>query len=373
MAAVHPLGLYIHIPFCKAKCAYCDFYSLAHSEERMDAYCVALGRDLARRADAAKAHTVDTVYFGGGTPSYLGAERLAKLLETVLSHYRVAPDAEITFEANPDSARDADTLKTLRCAGFNRISLGAQSFDDGELQEIGRIHTAGEIARSVGAARAAGFDNLSLDLIYGLPRQTMARWRENLNAAIALSPEHLSCYGLKVEEGTPLYLRRERAQFPDDDAQADFYLETVRLLSRCGYAQYEISNFARAGFASRHNLKYWTLGEYLGFGPGAHSDFAGRRFAAARDLSAYLAGETVLSEDTVISRRERQREYFLLGLRTVRGICETETDVDFAAAEAVLRACAAHDLAEKDGGRWHLTPRGFLVSNAVIARVLDAI
>ena len=368
-----PLGLYIHIPFCKAKCAYCDFYSLAHSEERMDAYCAALKGDLARRADAADGYTVDTVYFGGGTPSYLGAERLARLLKTVLSHYHVAADAEITFEANPDSARDVEELKTLRGAGFNRISLGAQSFDDDELREIGRIHTAGEIARSVTAARSAGFENLSLDLIYGLPRQTMARWRENLTAALELAPEHLSCYGLKVEEGTPLYQRAKSAQLPDDDTQADFYLETVQFLAKHGYAQYEISNFARPGFASRHNLKYWTLGEYLGFGPGAHSDFGGRRFASARDLSAYLAGETILSEDTAISHRERQREYFLLGLRTVQGVCASETDADFAAAEAVLNECAAHGLAEKDGGRWHLTPQGFLVSNAVISRVLDAI
>ena len=367
------LGLYIHIPFCKSKCAYCDFYSLARSEERMDAYCAALGRDLAQRVPAAKAHTVDSVFFGGGTPSYLGAARLAGLLETVFAHYRVAADAELTLEANPDSAREADALRTLRTAGFNRVSLGAQSFDDGELREIGRIHTADEIAQAVGAARAAGFDNLSLDLIYGLPRQTMRRWRENLTAALALSPEHLSCYALKVEEGTPLYLRSERAQLPDDDAQADFYLETVDMLARHGYAQYEISNFARAGFESRHNLKYWTLGEYLGFGPGAHSDFAGHRFAVARDLDAYLAGKAVLSEDTAISRRERQREYFLLRLRTVRGVCEAETDADFAAAEAVLRVCAAHGLAERNGGRWRLTPEGFLVSNAVISRVLDAI
>ena len=371
MDSIRPLGLYVHIPFCKAKCAYCDFYSLAHSEERMDAYCTALERDLARAADAA--YTVDSVYFGGGTPSYLGDKRLASLLETVLTHYRVAADAEITFEANPDSARDLGSLRTLRGAGFNRVSLGAQSFDDGELREIGRVHTAHEIARSVSAARAAGFDNLSLDLIYGLPRQTMTRWRENLNAALALSPEHLSCYGLKVEERTPLFKRAKSAQLPDDDAQAEFYLETVRLLTRHGYAQYEISNFARPGFASRHNLKYWTMGEYLGFGPGAHSDFGGRRFAVARDLSAYLAGKTVLSEDAAIPHRERQREYFLLGLRTARGICETETDAEFAAAEAVLRECAAHGLAEKDGGRWRLTPQGFLVSNAVISRVLDAL
>ena len=373
MTDFRPLGLYLHIPFCKAKCAYCDFYSLARSEEKMDAYCAALKSDLAHWADAAAPYTVDTVYFGGGTPSYLGAKRLCALLETVFSHYRVAPGAEITFEANPDSARDADALRMLRGAGFDRISLGAQSFDDAELRGIGRIHTADEITQAVDAARRAGFDNVSLDLIYGLPAQTMTRWRENLASAVALAPKHLSCYGLKVEEGTPLYLRRESAQLPDDDAQADFYLETVRFLAQHGYEQYEISNFARPGYASRHNLKYWTLQPYLGFGPGAHSDFGGRRFAAARDLDAYLAGKAVLSEDAAVSHRERQREYFMLGLRTVRGVCAAETDTDFAAAEAVLRQCASHGLAECRDERWRLTPQGFLVSNAVIARVLDAI
>lgn len=201
---MRPLGLYLHIPFCKAKCIYCDFYSLPHSEEKMDAYTAALQRDLIRWADQAKDHTVDTIYFGGGTPSYLGAERLCRLLETVFAHYRVDKNAEITTEANPDSAREVLALRQLREAGFNRISLGMQSASDDELRLIGRVHTHKETVEAVRAARAAGFDNVSLDLIYGLPEQTMAHWRENLQAAIALEPEHLSCYGLKIEEGTPL-------------------------------------------------------------------------------------------------------------------------------------------------------------------------
>ena len=367
------LGLYIHIPFCKSKCAYCDFYSLAHSEEKMDAYCAALCCHLRKAAPDAAEHPVDTVYFGGGTPSYLGAERLTALLESVRSNYRILPDAEITLEANPDSARDAAALRTLRAAGFNRLSLGAQSFDDAELRSVGRIHTSEEIAQAVRAAREAGFDNLSLDLIYGLPRQTMVRWRENLAAAIALDPEHLSCYGLKVEEGTPLYVRRESAQLPDDDAQADFYIETVRILKEHGYTQYEISNFSKAGRESRHNLKYWTLGEYLGFGPGAHSDFGGRRFAVARDLDTYLSGQIRYSEDRAINAQERREEYLMLGLRTVRGIAAQETDAPFDGVESVLRTCGQHGLAEYTAGRWHLTPQGFLVSNSIIARVLDEV
>lgn len=370
---MHSLGLYLHIPFCKAKCIYCDFYSLPHSEEKMDAYAAALRRDLIRRAPDAKDYTVDTVYFGGGTPSYLGAERLCRILETVFAHYRVEKAAEITTEANPDSARDAAALRQLRSAGFNRISLGMQSACDDELRLIGRVHTHRETVEAVSAARTAGFDNLSLDLIYGLPEQTAARWRENLRAAIALQPEHLSCYGLKIEEGTPLFFKKDGLFIPDDDAQAEEYLAAVGLLEEAGYRQYEISNFARPGRASRHNLKYWTMQEYLGFGPGAHSDFGGRRFAYARDLSAYIRGEEHLSESACPAPREREEERVMLALRTAQGLDLSTLGEDTRDAEAVLEECARHGLAQGGNGRWRLTPRGFLVSNAVIVRVLEAL
>ena len=297
-APLKPLGLYIHIPFCKQKCVYCDFYSLSRSESRMDDYVDALCAHLTETAPFAAGHLVDTVYFGGGTPSYLGEKRLVKILKTVLKRYQVSRDAEITLEANPDSAGDWKALKALRKAGFNRISLGMQSACDQELQSIGRIHTMAQVRQAVEAARKAQFDNLSLDLIYGLPGQTRQRWMENLAAAVDLAPEHLSCYGLKVEEGTPLYTRRDTADLPDDEAQADMYLDTVDYLLRHGYRQYEISNFARPGFSSRHNRKYWALEEYLGFGPGAHSDFGGVRYGYALDLESYLrsTGEPPLSE-----------------------------------------------------------------------------
>ena len=363
------LGLYIHIPFCKAKCAYCDFYSLARSESRMDAYVAALRSSLRESAPKAAAYTVDTVYFGGGTPSFLGAARLCAVLETVFDSFSVAPDAEITLEANPESARDASALRTLRSAGFNRISLGMQSADDAELRAIGRIHSASDTVAAVKAARGAGFHNLSLDLIYGLPGQTLARWRENLAAAIALAPEHLSCYGLKVEPGTPLHTRRGGTALPDDDAQADMYLYSTELLGASGYLQYEISNFARPGYESRHNLKYWTLGDYLGFGPGAHSDFGGRRFAVARDLSAFLAGSIVNSENAIVNQRERAAERIMLGLRLTRGLPAD----GLAGAEDVLWECAAHGLAKQKDGRWRLTPQGFLVSNAIILQVQEAL
>ena len=243
-----------------------------------------------------------------------------------------------------------------------------QSADDAELRRIGRVHTHAQTVRAVENARAAGFDNLSLDLIYGLPEQTMTRWQANLDAALSLAPEHLSCYGLKVEEGTPLFAQRERFTLPDDDTQADMYLSVVGLLARRGYEQYEISNFCRPGRASRHNSRYWTLAEYLGFGPGAHSDFGGERFALARDLDAYLAGHTVYSERSAPSARERETERVMLALRTTRGVA---ADTLPEAARRILRNCEAHGLAHLSGGFYALTPRGFLVSNAILVDLLE--
>ena len=363
------LGLYVHIPFCKAKCIYCDFYSLARQDAHMDEYVSALSAQLAAWSGRASGYTVDTVYFGGGTPSYLGAPRLCALLQTIFAHYHVAPDAEITLEANPDSAQDTASLRQLRRAGFNRLSLGMQSSNDEELLRIGRVHTHAETVRAVEAARASGFDNLSLDLIYGLPEQSMAQWKQNLAAAAALSPEHLSCYGLKVEEGTPLSAQASRFSLPDDELQADEYLYTVDFLAQQGYTQYEISNFCRPGRRSRHNSRYWAMAEYLGFGPGAHSDFGGRRFALARDLRAYLNGRTQYTENAVPAPGEREEERIMLALRTTDGIRTASLPP---AAQRVLAACQAHGLSRCVDGRCVLTPRGFLVSNSIIVQVLDA-
>ncbi len=376
-----PLGLYIHIPFCKRKCTYCDFYSLPDGEERMDAYTDALCAHLTEMAPYAAGYLADTVYFGGGTPSYLGEKRLTKIIKTVLKRYHLARDVEITLEANPDTAGDWKMLRGLRKAGFDRISLGMQSASDRELGELGRVHTADQTAAAVAAARKAGFQNLSLDLIYGLPGQTLEQWRGNLAAAVALEPEHLSCYGLKVEEGTPLYDRLEPADLPGDDVQVDMYLHTVEYLARQGYRQYEISNFAKDGFASRHNLKYWTLGEYIGFGPGAHSDLGGVRYAYERDLEVYIRGvrehASMLSENDRIPPMDRDIEWLMLGLRTIRGLDPKEFENRFRRRFRCflpfLEQCREAGYAVLEAGRWHLTPRGFLVSNQVIGGVLDAL
>ena len=379
--AAKPLGLYVHIPFCKQKCAYCDFYSLSGNEGLMDDYTAALCAHLTETAPFAAGHTVDTVYFGGGTPSYLGEKRLVQVLKTILKKYRVDRKAEITLEANPDSAGDRKALKALRKAGFNRISLGMQSACDEELREIGRVHTMDQVRGAVEAAREAGFDNLSLDLIYGLPHQTQDRWAANLAAAVDLAPDHLSCYGLKVEEGTPLYTRRDDAGLPGDDEQADMYLYTVDYLRRFGYFQYEISNFARAGRESRHNLKYWTLGEYAGFGPGAHSDFGDVRYAYEKDLAGYIRGvregTPMLSENDRIPPLDRDTEWLMLGLRTVRGLDPKEFERRFRRRFdcflPFLAQCEKAGYAVQEESRWHLTPRGFLVSNQVIRGMLDAL
>lgn len=371
------LGLYIHIPFCKAKCAYCDFYSLAHSEEKMDAYTAALLRHLEEVAPRAAGMQVDTVYFGGGTPSYLGAARLIRILQTAQRRYDVTRDAEITLEANPDSAGDWRALRRLRRAGFNRLSLGVQSTDDELLRRIGRVHTCEQVQQAVTAARKAKLTNLSLDLIYGLPGQTMEDWQRTLADAVALGPEHLSCYGLKLEEGTPLWQQRQALTLPDDDAQADMYLYTVAALSEAGYGQYEISNFARAGRESRHNLKYWRMQEYAGFGPGAHSDFGGVRYGYVRDLDAYIAGRLVLAEAETDGTLARDFEYVMLSLRTAEGIdrrtFENRYRQRFEAMERLFVQYEQAGLAQRTEGGWRLTPRGFLVSNSIIVALQEAL
>ena len=321
-------------------------------------------------------HRVDTVYCGGGTPSYLGHKRLISLLRTVQRRYHVSGGAEITLEANPDSACDVRALRALRQAGFNRVSLGVQSSDDGLLSSIGRIHTWEEAKQAVQAIRQAGFSNCNVDLIYGLPDHTAAQWSQTLEDVIALSPEHISCYGLKLEPSTPLYRRRSSLVLPDDDAQSEMYLHAVERLAAAGYGQYEISNFAKPGFASRHNLKYWRMEEYAGFGPGAHSDFGGVRYAYAPDLDSYIAGELRLSESAEIPPLERQQEYVMLSMRTAEGISRRRMEYQyrrpFAPLESLLETYAAHGLAQPTEDGWRLTPKGFLVSNQIIGALLDA-
>ena len=267
-----PLGIYIHVPFCRSKCIYCDFYSLPTKDDKlMENYLSAICAHIKETGALAPNHRVDTIYFGGGTPTFFGAEGMATILTAVRRSFDVANDAEITFEANPDSASE-HLLRRLKAEGFNRVSLGVQTDDDELLKKLGRPHDYAQVMSAVKRIRKAGFRNLSLDLMYGLPGQTLPAWKSTLENVLSLNPDHISCYGLKVEEGTPLHKIKDMAQLPDDDLQADMYMAATDILRSRGYRQYEISNFAKKGRVSKHNIKYWNGEEYLGFGPDASSD-----------------------------------------------------------------------------------------------------
>ena len=373
------LGLYLHIPFCRSKCDYCDFYSLAGREDRMDEYQKALVRHVVESSAVARNCPVDSIYIGGGTPTWYGEKRLLELLRTVKRHFCMAKDVEVTVEANPDSV-DGKMLRHLRRAGVYRISMGMQSGSDEELRSVHRPHTYQQVEDAVAAVRAAKIRNLNLDLIYGLPGQTEESWHETVEKALSLGPEHLSCYGLTIEEGTPLAQRVARGeQLPDEDQQATLYLWTVERLAQAGYEQYEISNFAKRGYQSRHNMKYWMGRPYMGLGVAAHSDFGGRRYSFVSDLDAYiqgmLSGDEVVDESEKITRRERGSEYLMLRLRTVHGIDEWEYRreymMNFDPIEAKLSEFEQKGWARRQGRRWQFTPEGFLLSNQLIGQLLE--
>ena len=375
-----PLGIYVHVPFCRSKCKYCDFYSLPDGNSRlMDEYLRAICTHIRESGPLAPGYRVDTVYLGGGTPTFFGADGMAAILTAIRQSFDVSPAAEITFEANPDSVTPR-LLRRLKSEGFNRVSLGIQSDDDAMLELLGRPHTYEDAVNAVSRIRKAGFKNLSVDLIYGLPGQTLESWQSTLNHVLALKPEHISCYGLTLEKGTPLYEDQTHYDFPDGDTQADMYLAAVEILKSRGFRHYEISNFAKKDRASRHNMKYWTGGEYLGFGPDASSDFAGKRFAIIRDLRGYIDGirshGQVLREVQEIPARERAGEYLMMRLRTTLGISREEYEkqylLPFDPLEEILEEARQRHLTIRSDGRWRLSPEGMLLSNQIITDLLLA-
>lgn len=375
-----PLGIYVHVPFCRSKCQYCDFYSLADKDESLaDDYLDAVCRHIKETGPLAPNYYVDTIYFGGGTPSFFGEEGLAAILTEIRRNFDVAGDAEITFEANPDSVHHY-LLKRLRAEGFNRVSLGIQCDDDEILSKIGRPHTYEQAVEAYKQIRKAGFQNVSVDLMFGLPGQKLTDWTNTLENVLQLNPEHISCYGLKVEEGTPLYEYKDFADLADDDTQADMYLAMVDILKEHGYRQYEISNFAKRGKYSKHNLKYWMGMEYIGFGPDASSDFAGKRYTYVRSLTDYVngirEGGQIISEISEIPIRERAGEYLMMRMRTIGGINKEEYEssylLPFEPLEQILETNKDLDLVRCDNDRWHFTPKGFLVSNTIISDLLLA-
>ncbi len=371
------LGLYLHIPFCKSKCLYCDFCSFPRpTAENAEAYVGALCRDLAARAADCRDRSVDTVYVGGGTPTVLTAEQLERIMDTVARYYHLTEKAEITAECNPATA-DQGMLQRMKRAGWNRLSIGLQSASYNELKALGRLHSFDRFLNTWSDARAVGFSNLSVDVMFGIPHQTAESFSETLEKVLACEPNHLSAYALSVEEGTPFGRRGADAlDLPDEDTVSDMYLTMVQRLNAAGLEQYEISNFARRGYESRHNLKYWNTDEYLGFGLGAHSDFGGVRFGNGRDLGAYLAGADITAEREIPTRRQRLQEYVMLRMRLTEGVSLMEISRRFGASEAdkMGKALSAY----QNGGFVKPTERGYaftaegmLVSNSILSEVLD--
>lgn len=365
-----PLELYIHIPFCVRKCAYCDFLSAPAERNVQEAYVKRLLEEIRGSAggELSAEYQVTTVFFGGGTPSILRTDELCGILKTLREVWEFCGDAEITVEANPGTV-DVEKLAGYREAGVNRLSFGLQSADDRELEMLGRIHTWEQFLENYEAARKAGFTNINVDLMSALPGQTAAGWRRTLERVCALSPEHLSAYSLMIEEGTPFYERYNGRPelLPSEEEERRMYYDTKRLLAARGYERYEISNYAKPGYACRHNLGYWRRTDYKGYGLGAASLLDNVRYTNETGLSEYLSGCAAGSEERLSARGVRE-EYFFLGLRMTEGV-RAERYREF--YEPLFRKLKEQRLLEESGGRIRLTDRGIDVSNYVLAQFLD--
>ena len=359
-------GLYIHIPFCKSKCNYCDFYSLSFCEDTAKKYTDALIGELKKYA----AYNFDTLYLGGGTPTVLGRENLETLLKCISENFGAFEEA--TLEANP--ADDLfETFKMAKHYGINRVSLGVQSGIDEELVALGRRHTTREVKKTVDDINRVGIENFSLDLMLGIPNQTEETLQKSVRFLNSLCPKHISSYLLKIEEGTLFYKMKEKLNLPDSDMSADLYLKAVAELEKYGFLQYEISNFSKKGYESKHNLKYWNCEEYVGIGPAAHGFIDGKRYYYERDLESFIKTPTPVF-DSVGGGFE---EYFMLKLRLVDGINLTELQSRFSKPtenlinKAKLLESAGYVVLK--GNTLSLTKNGFLVSNTIISQLLDCI
>ncbi len=369
-----PIGLYVHVPFCASKCAYCDFASYAGREADIPRYVDAVVRGITRRGAETGHPRADTIFLGGGTPSLLDEFQATRILDALVEAFSIAEGAEITCECNPGTLT-TPFAQALRKAGVNRLSLGAQATQTRLLRLLGRVHDWEHVIASVEIAREAGFDNINLDLMFGLPSQTVLDLRETLAAALALSPTHLSCYGLIVEDGTPLCrdITLGNLALPDEDIERHMYELARQTLAEHGFHQYEISNFAHEGYACRHNINCWTRVPYLGFGSAAHSFFEECRTMNPAQLDAYLAGEEPQTEH--ISKEEARFESLMLGLRMTRGV----KDEDFTRMHGMSIREAFGEKLDKpiSGGllEWHedalrLTRLGMDLQNSVLVDLM---
>ncbi|HXG36630.1 MAG TPA: radical SAM family heme chaperone HemW [Dehalococcoidia bacterium] len=390
------LSLYVHIPFCTVKCSYCDFNSYANLEHLMRPYVDALVAEIGLWTEQARDYSVHTIFFGGGTPSLLPVAELARILQAIRGGFTMESGCEISLEANPGTVQE-EFFQRLLELGVNRLSMGVQSFHDDELAALDRLHNAEQAREAYRRARRAGFQRINLDLIYGLPGQSLERWRGNLEEAVSLGPDHLSLYALTVEEGTPLAHRvaQGRAPVPDDDLQAEMYEWTSERMSRAGYEHYEISNWALAGQYCQHNLTYWESRPYLGFGAGAHSFFEGVRFANVYSPQRYIQkmasnGDIAPGQDGLpalvrqlphiasveeLGPRETVADALILGLRLREGVRLRAFRERFGVNPLVfckqaIEELEQHGLLEWDEERLRLTDRGLLLANEVFVRLL---
>lgn len=362
------IGLYIHIPFCKHKCPYCDFFSGNADENAFDNYVIELKDKIKYWSEKAK-RDVATVYFGGGTPSVLGADWLCDILDFIKFNFNIQNNAEITVEVNPDSAKTIDFEKMYAC-GFNRISMGMQTAVEDELRLLGRIHSIDDAKTSVERAKSAGFNNISLDLMMGIPNQTIESLEKSISFCADCEVTHISSYILKIEENTPFYKVQNKLKLADDDMQAEMYMKAVEMLDSLGYKQYEISNFSIQGYESRHNTNYWRCGEYIGIGPSAHSFFEGKRFFYSRSMDDF--NNNKLSFEGTGGDEE---EFIMLSLRLKSGLnySEFEEKFGYTLPSYIIKKAKEY---EKYGytnvtdKSISFTPKGFLVSNSIISELI---
>ncbi len=365
-----PIGVYVHIPFCRKRCAYCDFYTAMCVDSVKEKYILSLKNEI-NRWGGALSRPADTVYFGGGTPSILGAKILRELLTTVKESFVVANDAEITLEINPEDATE-DFLKAVKGAGFNRLSTGFQSLDDENLKMLGRRHNAETCVNAFKMARKAGFDNISIDLMLSLPNSSMEKSLRSAEKIISLSPEHISCYMLILEEKTALYARRDKLSFPDEESVEREFLKISQMFKQAGYSHYEISNFSKKDKESRHNLKYWRSQEYIGIGPSAYSFVDGKRFHYENDLKGFINSPVTIDDGD----GGDLYEYVMLALRLKEGLSEEKIKELFSKKYSLKFLDTAKELEEngflklKDG-ILSFSEKGMLVSNSLITIFME--
>ena len=377
---MNPLGLYLHIPYCLHKCGYCDFNSHPENREESEIYVSALLSEIEHYAPQLAGKTVSTVFFGGGTPTLLPPASLDKILGKVKNHYNLSRDCEITIEANPATVKQ-ETLDQIRSSGFNRISIGVQSFDADELKLLERVHSVEEIHTTVDRARLAGFSNLSLDLMSGLPGQSPEKWKSNLQQALKKKPSHISAYGLTIEPATSFFKLQQRGllSLPHEETQLEMFQATIEIFSSAGLVQYEISNFARPGFECRHNLNYWDNGEYLGLGAGASSYLNGERFKNTNLPSRYI--REVQAKGSAVESTEKldllhaMGETIMLGLRRLKGIpieeFENRFQISFKKVYGnVIDPLLDEGLITLNQNRMALSRRGIFLADSVILKFL---